>query len=126
MNRTTVGVLLLVVLLAGGIVSAAGLDRQSEALASQLDAAARLAMAGDLLGAIQTAEEAWSVWEKGRKISAAFTDHNPLDQIDTGFARLQLYGEAGDPVAYASVCVELAKQVKAISDAHGAQWWNIL
>ena len=126
MRRTMVGVILLAVLLVGGIVSAMAMARHNEAVADQLDTAAAQAMAGDLPGAIQIAQEAQDIWEERWSISAAFTDHSPLEQIDGGFARLRLYGEAGDPVSFASVCVELAKQIEAIGDTHGAQWWNIL
>lgn len=126
MKRTVVGIVLLASLLAGGIASSLGMSRHNAKVASQLDAAAELAMAGDLPGAIRNAQEAWEIWEKGWKISAAFTDHAPLDQIDTGFARLQMYEKAGNQVAYAAVCVELSKQIESLGDAHGAQWWNIL
>ena len=126
MRRTVVGIVLLAVLLAGGFVSSAGLARHNEEVAPQLDAAAVQAMAGDLPGAMEAAEEAQAAWEERWGISAAFTDHNPREQIDGGFARLRIYGEAGDNIAYAAVCMELSKQIEAIGDAHGAQWWNIL
>lgn len=125
MKRTVVGMALLIVLLAWGIVSAMGLARHNEKVSSLLDAAAAQAMASDLPAAIRTAEEARTVWESGRKISAAFVDHSPLDQIDADFLRLRLYGEAGDNVAFAAVCVELACRIGALGDAHGARWWNI-
>ena len=126
MKRTVFGLVLLLVLLAAGITSALGMSRYHEKVAALLDQSAAQAMDDDLPGAMQTAQQAWEQWERGWNISAAFTDHDPLEQIDGGFAQLKLYGEAGEALPFAAVCVELAKQVEAIGDAHGAQWWNIL
>lgn len=126
MKRTVGGVILLLVLLAGGILSSILLSRHNIRVADQLDCAAAQATEEDLSGAIRTAEEARTAWGRSRDISAAFIDHNPLEQIDGGFARLRLYGEGGDSLAFAAVCVELAGQLRAIGDAHGVQWWNIL
>ena len=124
--RTVVGVVLLVALLIGGILSAGGMDQRNEAIAARLETAAEQALAGNMSQAGDTARAAREAWESGWNIRAAFTDHSPMEQIDGGFARLQLYEKIQDPTAFASVCVELAKQVEAIGDAHGAQWWNIL
>ena len=124
--RTVVGVVLLVTLLIGGILSAGGMDQRNEAIAARLETAAEQALAGNMSQAGDTARSAREKWESGWNLCAAFTDHSPMEQIDGGFARLQLYEKIQDPTAFASVCVELAKQVEAIGDAHGAQWWNIL
>ena len=126
MSRTVVGALLLVLLLIGGILSAGGMARHNEAIAAQLERAAEQALTGDLDKAGNTVREAREDWESGWNVCAAFTDHGPMEQIDKGFARLQLYEQVKDQAAFAGVCVELAKQVEAIGDAHGAQWWNIL
>ena len=124
--RTVIGVVLLLVLLIGGILSAGGMDRHNEAIAAGLEAAAEQALAGDMAQAGDTAREAQEAWESGWNVCAAFTDHSPMEKIDGGFARLPLYEKLQDAAAFASVCVELAKQVQAIGDVHGAQWWNIL
>ena len=47
MNRTLVGVVLLVVLLAGGIAAAVWMDRSSAEIAALLDSAGDLAASGD-------------------------------------------------------------------------------
>lgn len=126
MKRTVIGILLLLVLLAGGIASTAGMSRHNEKVAALLDGAADRAMAGDLAGAIQETEQAWTSWKRGWNVSAAFSSHEPLEEIDGGFAQLRIYGEAEQTIAFAAVCVQLAKQVRAVGDAHGVQWWNIL
>lgn len=126
MKRTIVGVAILAVLLAGGILASLGLTRHNTRVAGLLDTAAEQALAGQLPEALLTAENARSLWETRWNISAVFTDHDPLEQIDGGFARLGLYGRADDPLAFAAVCVELSRQIEALGDAHGAQWWNIL
>ena len=124
--RTVVGVVLLVALLAGGILSSVGMDRYQEGIAARLETAAEQALAGDLSQAGNTAREARDIWESGRKVCAAFTDHGPMEQIDGGFARLQLYEQVQDAVTFASICVELSKQIEALGDANGDAWWNIL
>ena len=124
--RTVIGVVLLVVLLIGGILSAGGMDRHNQDIAARLEAAAEQALAGDMVQAGGTAREAQEAWESGWNVCAAFTDHSPMEQIDGGFARLQLYEKIQDATAFAGICVELSKQVQAVGDAHGAEWWNIL
>ena len=125
MSRTVFGCLLLVVLLAGGILASVFLPRQNEAVAAGLETAARQALAGDLPGAVAYGEEARRKWESSRHIQAVFTDHDPLDAVDEGFALLPLHEAAGDKTAYAAQCVSLARQVKALGDTNGLQWWNI-
>ena len=126
MRRTAVGFALLLVLLVAGIGSGMCLSRHNEQVAALLDGAAARAMDGDLSGAEASAEEAWGLWKQRWNISAAFTDHAPLEQVDGGFAQLKIYGEAGEALSFAAVCAGLARQVEALGDAHGAQWWNIL
>ena len=126
MNRTVAGVLLLLILLAGGIGSAAGLSRQSETLAAQMDAATQLALSGDLQEARSLAAAARNRWESVYPIHAVFTDHGPLDTIGLGFSRLELYAQAEDWTGFALACTELAEQLRDLGETQGTQWWNLL
>ena len=126
MSRTWIGAAVLVLMLVGGILFGGEMDRRNGELAEQLEEAARQAVAGNLTGAIELTEDIRVRWEEGWNFCAALTDHEPLEQIDGGFARLELYGAVGNAQEFAVTCVELAKQVESIGDAHGAQWWNIL
>ncbi len=126
MKRTLIGAALLLLLLIGAIVSGKVMNEHNESVARLLDTAAEQAMADDLPGAMETMYLARQDWQRLRNVSAAFADHDPLEQIDGGFSQLQIYGDAGETVSFAAVCVQLSQQIEALGDAHGAQWWNIL
>ncbi len=126
MNRTLTGALLLILLLAAGILTALSMSRWNEEIAGQLDTAARQAMEGNPEEAAQTAREAEACWQKKWGIHAAIADHDPLEQIDVGFAQLRIYSEAGETVAFAAICAQLAQQIRAIGEAGSAGWRNIL
>ena len=126
MMRTVVGFCLLILLLAGGILSGKHQTQHHEQIAHLLEQASVQAGAGQLADARETAAEARRIWEGGWSMAAVFTDHNPLEQVDVGFIRLKIYGEAGDALAFAVVCGELSGQVQALGDAHGSNWWNFL
>ena len=49
-----------------------------------------------------------------------------MEQVDWGFARLEFDGKTGEWEAFAPLCVELAEQLRAIGEAHGVSWWNLL
>ena len=126
MNRTLVGVVLLVVLLAGGIAATVWMDRSSAEIAALLDSAGDLAASGDGESGAQKAWEAYTIWQRRRNLGAVFTDHAPMEQVDWGFARLEFYGKTGEWEAFAPLCVELAEQLRAIGEAQGVSWWNLL
>lgn len=126
MNRIRFGTALLVVLLAAGILTAWNMSSRSEEIAGQLDTAARQALEGDMPGAQQTLHRAEAIWKKRWGIHAAVADHDPLEQIDAGFAQLRVYGKSGEDVAFAALCAQLAQQIRAIGEAGSPDWKNIL
>ena len=126
MKRTVVGFFLLIALLGGGVLSGWHQSRYHEGVTVLLEQGARLAMEGKMAAAAETALDARKVWERGWTLAAVLTDNNPLEQVDTGFRRLEVYAQAGDNLSFAVLCAELAGQVQALGDAHGAQWWNFL
>ncbi len=126
MKRSLIGAALLLLLLVGAIVSGKVITRHNERVAKLLDTAAEQAMADDLPEAMETMYLARQDWQRLWNLSASFADHDPLEQIDGGFSQLQIYGDAGENVSFAAVCVQLSQQIQALGDAHGAQWWNIL
>lgn len=126
MTRTWVGVVLLVLLLLGGLLSACLVRTPLEQVADLLETAAQEALAGNLSPAADAARDARRQWTQVRKGIAAVTDHSPLEQIDRGFALLKLYAASREARIFAAVCTELAMQIRAVCDAHDAQWQNIL
>lgn len=126
MTRTWVGFVLLVLLLIGGLLSISLVRNPLEEVADLLESAAGEALSGNLSPAADTAREAHRHWEKVRRGIAAVTDHSPLEQIDRGFTLLKLYASTRESQLFAAVCAELAMQIRAVCDAHNAQWQNIL
>lgn len=122
MSRTVVGFILLIVLLLGGILSGWSQKNYHEQVADLLEQAAR----EPLPDAWERALRARKIWERGWTLAAVFTDHAPLEQIGAGFSRLELFAQEGDSLSFRVLCTELACQVRALGDAHGVQWWNIL
>lgn len=126
MKRTVAGFALLILLLAGGLLSGWSQSRYHDRVTELLEQAGRLALAEEMAAAVETAADAREIWQRGWMLAAVLTDHDPLELVDVGFRRLEVYASVGDRVSFATLCAELAGQVRALGDAHGAQWWNFL
>lgn len=95
-------------------------------VSGDLDAAAVAAMAGDTAGALAAARHSRQQWDAMWHKTAAFTDHEPMDEIDSLYAQLETYGELGETGQMASVCTRLSQLVHAIGEAQQLTWWNFL
>lgn len=126
MSRTWVGIVLLALLLIAGIGSLMGVQGPLDTIAQHLETASALALSGSLAEGAEPVQKAQDLWISLRNGLAAVTDHDPLEQIDAGFALLKLYAAAGDSRNFAVVCIDLSMQIRAVGDAHSIQWWNIL
>ena len=126
MKRCWIGVVCLVLLLMGGLYVDRVMGRSHAPVSQDLDRAAECAMADDWTGAEAFADRARENWEKNWHFSAAFADHEPMEEIDALFAQLLPYLLNQDAVSFSAVCRELARQVEAIGDAHNLNWWNLL
>ena len=109
MKRLWVGILLLLVLLAGTLAVTVAMDRIYAPMVEALEA-------GDL----EAAEERYGRW---RQLTAAFADHGPMEEMDALFARAEI---CGDKQERRALCAELAQRAKAMSNAHSPTWWNLL
>lgn len=109
MKRLWVGILLLLVLLAGTLTVTVAMDRIYVPMVEALEA-------GDL----EAAEERYGRW---RQLTAAFADHGPMEEMDALFARAEV---CGDEQERRALCAELAQRAKAMSNAHSPTWWNLL
>lgn len=126
MKRGWFGLMLLVLLLAGGCLSSYCMARWNEPLEGILEQAAVQAQAGNWEQAEVLSGEARRRWEKHWHISAAFADHGPMEEIDGLFAQLELYGQRQETISYAALCRVLARELGAIGEAHVPNWWNLL
>ena len=126
MTRGWIGLGLLTFLLITGLLVTGFMSRAHKEISRELEEAAVAAGAGNWREAAEDARDAYEDWQERWHLSAAFADHEPMEQIDGQFAQLWPYLEARDPVAFRALCRALARQVEAIGDAHGLNWWNLL
>lgn len=126
MSRTLVGAALLLVLLAGGILSALWMARDTGEIGDLLEDAAASVLEGQWQQAREEAERARRLWERKRNPGAALADHGPMEQVDSGFALLRFYAETGEQRLFAALCIDLEMRLEALEEAQKISWWNIL
>ena len=124
MKRSIFGGLLLLVLLLGSLGAAALMENLHSPISELLEQAADLA-AEDLSGAVALARQAKAAWEEAEPLSACFADHNPMEEMNQEFARLEIFAREEEPLAFAAACGSLAEKMQAMGDAHSLQWRNI-
>lgn len=126
MKRSWIGFFLLLVLLAAGMGSTWAMDRIHAPVAGQLRQAAAEAAAEHWEDAAEALDRAKAQWKKWEHFRACFVDHGPAEEITAGLEALTVFCEAREKTAFRGACLELAKQVEALGEAHGIYWWNLL
>lgn len=126
MKRSKFGAVLLVFLLATGIFISWSMKRCHTPISQDLEQAAQAALAEDWAEAAALTDRASAGWQQCWRFSAALADHEPMEEIDSMFAELEVYLQAKDSECTAAVCAELARRVEDMSDAHRLNWWNLL
>lgn len=126
MKRGWIGVVLLLALLAGGVLSVWLMVELHDPLEGILEQAAEAALASRWERAEVLSREAQTRWEENWHVSAAFSDHAPMEEIDGLFAQLEVYRGLQDAASFAALCRELAREMKAMGEAHVPNWWNLL
>lgn len=126
MKRSWFGMGLLILLLAAGFLSTRYMDRRHGETAVLLHAARQQAENGSWEQAVQLAAEAQNCWKSSWRVSAAFADHEPMEDIDSQFAQLNVYAGAGERLSFAAICAQLASALEAMGDAHALNWWNLM
>lgn len=126
MKRSIFGFALLVILLTTGIAAAVWMDDHHSPITSDLSIAAQCALEGDWKNAQFHLGQAEEAWRRDWHRDAALTDHEPMEEIDSLFSRLAVYGTLGDTGEFSAGCRELAGRIDSLSDTHGLKWWNFL
>lgn len=116
MKRFWLGLGVLVVLLAFGCGITAAMHGVCRPLWQQLEQAAEHPESTG-------ADSARAGWKQARHFIAAFTDHEPMEEIDALFEELETY--QSDPTLYARCCARLSACIRAIAEAQAVNWWNI-
>ena len=126
MKRCWFGFGLLLILLGSSIWVTWHMDKTHTPMADTVEEAAQRALSGDWGNALALGQQAQDLWEQGWNISAAFADHEPMEEINGLFSQLKIYGQNRDPLGFAVVCAQLKESLEAMGDAHGFVWWNLL
>lgn len=125
MKRSWIGVGFLLVLLIAGILVTKTMETIHEIVEADLEQAAVFALSEDWDQARASFYRAKGEWEKWEHFRSCFADHEPVEEVDSGFALLEVYGSARENAAFAAECRRLARQTSAVGEAHGLYWWNI-
>lgn len=126
MKRIILGFGLLLVLLVLGLITSGSMEKRHEPIQAALNAAADSVAAENWEGAGMLLREAKTRWERGWRFDAALADHAPMEEIDGLFARLLEFCREEDTGEFSAGCRELSRLVKAMTDAHKPNWWNLL
>ena len=122
-RRFYLGAGLLLVLLIMGLFTGWAMEKGRQPEARLLEQAAEETQ---MQRGVDLAMQAKNLWQSKRKAVAAVADHTPMDEIDNLFAELEVYAKANEQVHFASCCSQLASLLRAVTDAHTLNWWNIL
>ena len=126
MKRSRFGAGLLIFLLILGALSAWGMGIWNEPVAQMARQAGQAALAQEWSAAEEQIQGAKALWERRYPFCAAFADHEPMEDINSLFAQLEVYALRRDEVSFGAVCAQLAEDVTAMGEAHSLTWWNLL
>ena len=126
MKRLWFGAGLLVFLLVSSLYLGEALTDLTGPAEADLDKAAVAALDGNWPLASALYLRAEKHWDSHRKLTATLAHHDPIGQIDAGFAALPSYASCEDAAGFCTACSQLAQQLRALPQPHGAKWWNLL
>lgn len=126
MNRLWIGIGLLAALLAVGVAMLFVSRDFHETFTESLEQASRSAMAGNWQDAGQQAAKGKEKWERYQRFWAAFTDHEPVEDMENLFSQLEVYQARQLEVDFAAVCQNLVNLAAAMDESHSLSWWSLL
>ncbi len=126
MKRMYFGLGLLAVLLAVGIGLTAVFVRLHEPLSGALEQAQKAALAGDWEQAASITEKTHRGWKRFCHFTAAVADHEPMEEMDAMFSRLEVLCQMHQADEFVSDCAELARMAEAMAESQKLVWWNLL
>ena len=125
-RRFLLGLAILLLVLVFAIGTGVGMKAIHARGEAALTQAAQYALAGNMEQAVPLAREAYDRWQKYRGITAAFADHNPMDDTERLFREMLVYAETGEDPHFAACCSQLSAMLKATYETHGFSLKNIL
>lgn len=125
-RRFILGLVLLILVLAFAVGTSIGMKAIHAPGETALTQAAQLALEGDMEQAIPLAQKAYDRWQTYCGITAAFADHNPMDDTERLFREMLVYAETDEVPHFAACCTQLSAMLKAIYETHSFSLKNIL
>ena len=125
-RRFLLGLVILAVVLSFAIGAAIGMKAIHAPGEAALSQAAQYALSGKMEQAVPLAQDAYRRWQKYKSITAAFADHNPMDDTERLFREMMVYAEAEEVPHFAACCTQLSAMLKATYETHGFSLKNIL
>ena len=125
-RRLILGIVLLALVLAFAVATGIGMRIIHQPAEEALTEAARLAMENQMEEGVLLAQSAYHRWQKFRDVTAAFADHNPMDDTERLFREMLVYAEAKEVPHFAACCTQLSAMLKATYETHGFSLKNIL
>lgn len=126
MGRGWLGIGILVLFLALGMVISSAADNAHLETAQLLAQAAEKAVGEEFEAGTALGLQAKARWERHWDLTASIADHSPMDEVDALFAEMEIYARTGEEPHFAACCKELSLRIEAVADAHRFSWWNIL
>ena len=125
-KRFWLGIFLLVLLLAAGLLVHFVMSRTYCPLAEMLTEAADEAMEENWDRALPLAHRAKNQWTAKAQLTASLADQTPMDETDRLFAELTAFSETRNREHFCAICRQLAVMCRAMSEAHSPAWWNLM
>ena len=126
MNRLWIGVVIMVLLLGIGIGMLVGSQAFFEEFKDNLQEASGYALAQNWPAAMEKAQNSEESWNRYHRFWAAFTDHEPVEEVQNLFSQLKIYEMRRLEVDFAAICQHLSHLAEAIDESHNLKWWSIL
>ena len=126
MKRLIIGTAVLLFLLILGLVLSISMENIFSPIMDDLDSAATAAAQGEWAQARQLAEKAQARWQRYHPLTAAFSDHAPMEELDGLFARLEVYAHQQAQTAFCAVCGHLSTLAEEVVENHRLRWWTFL
>ena len=126
MTRGIIGCVILALLMAAGLGVQWAVAALQAPITGELTQAAQAAAWDDWDTALLHQETAQRGWGRVWRLTAAFADHQPMEDVDSLFARLPVYAAEEETGEFSACCRELARRVRAMYEAHSLTWWNLM
>ena len=124
MKRIWFGAGLLIALLLLGLLCGFLIEHSQLESAEKLQRASDCAAEGDWAGAKTLLAEANQLWMRKRPLITALCDHEPIEEIEKLYAKLEVFADERSIISFRSVCAELSRQLEALGNSHNFTFGN--